>query len=243
MNREYETIFIVRPNVTDETLKEVRDKVIGIIRGMGGTVIEIEEWGKRKLAYRVKKHTKGFYYLLHYAGVQALPLELERNLKIMEPVIRYLTVKRSDEIDVERLGISPEAPVRIVTKSEEDEVRGRDYDRRRGRYDSPKPASQLEYHPIRDREPGMSRRAAKAAQREKKAQQTAKEITQAEPQGGTPSTPEGKGAPSSETPAATPPTTSEKTSPQETTGKPPQETASAETKTTQNDETKPQAEA
>ncbi|RME06466.1 MAG: 30S ribosomal protein S6 [Deltaproteobacteria bacterium] len=237
MNREYETIFIVRPNVTDETLKEVCDKVIGVIRKMGGTVIEIEEWGKRKLAYRVKKHTKGFYYLLHYAGLQAIPLELERNLKIMEPVIRYLTVKLSDEIDVERLGISPDEPVRIVTKSEEEELRGRDYDRRRGRYDTPKPASQLEYHPIRDREAGMSRREAKAALSAQKAGKTS-ETTPAEAGGA-----EGNGASSSKTPAAAATIPTEETSPQEATGQPPQETASAETKPSQNDEPKPQAEA
>jgi small subunit ribosomal protein S6 len=98
--REYETIYILRPNTPNEGVAEVNSRIKGVIEGMGGKIIKLDNWGKRRLAYEVAKERKGIYLYWLYLAQPGVVEETERNLRMLDSVIRYLTVKVDDNIDV-----------------------------------------------------------------------------------------------------------------------------------------------
>ena len=91
--RAYEMIFIVDPDVLDEDVDQMSEKFGGIIDGLGGRVVKVDKWGKRKLAYKVKKRMKGNYVLLVFHGDDKVTAELERVIKLDDRGIKYLTIK------------------------------------------------------------------------------------------------------------------------------------------------------
>ncbi|NOZ86939.1 MAG: 30S ribosomal protein S6 [Deltaproteobacteria bacterium] len=97
--REYETIYIMRPDVTTEVVQEISDRFKSNVEKGGGSIIQIKSWGNRKLAYPVKKHLKGVYIYNHYLGERNLVTDVERTLRMIEPVIKYMTVKIDENID------------------------------------------------------------------------------------------------------------------------------------------------
>jgi small subunit ribosomal protein S6 len=99
-SREYETIYILRPNTPNEGVAEVNARIRGVIEGMGGKIIKLDNWGKRRLAYEVAKERKGIYLYWLYLAQPGVVEETERNLRMLDSVIRYLTVKVDDNIDV-----------------------------------------------------------------------------------------------------------------------------------------------
>jgi small subunit ribosomal protein S6 len=99
-SREYETVYILRPNTPNEGVAEVNTRIKGIIEGMGGKVIKVDNWGKRRLAYEVAKERKGIYLYWQYLAQPGVVEETERNLRMLDSVIRYLTVKVDEDVDV-----------------------------------------------------------------------------------------------------------------------------------------------
>src|SRR3954470_12666352 len=99
-SREYETIYILRPNTPNEGVAEVNSRIKGVIEGMGGKVIKVDNWGKRRLAYEVAKERKGIYLYWQYLAQPGVVEETERNLRMLDSVIRYLTVKVDEDVDV-----------------------------------------------------------------------------------------------------------------------------------------------
>jgi small subunit ribosomal protein S6 len=97
--REYETIFILRPDTNQDGIHTVNTRVRGIVEQMGGRVIKLDNWGKRKLAYEVKKQLKGIYLYWQYLGSAGMVEEIERNLRMLDNVIRYYTVKIDENVD------------------------------------------------------------------------------------------------------------------------------------------------
>jgi len=97
--REYETIYILRPDSTSDVIAQVNQKVRGVIEAGGGTLLKVENWGKRKLAYEVKKQLKGIYLFFSYLGTAGLLEEVERNLRLTDSVIRYYSVKIAENVD------------------------------------------------------------------------------------------------------------------------------------------------
>jgi len=97
MNRTYELMFIVRPDMPEED----QDKLISTLEtaatSAGGSVKGVEKMGKRRLAYTVRKFHDGLYILLTVEGAGALIHELERRLRVSEPVIKFLTVRIDEE--------------------------------------------------------------------------------------------------------------------------------------------------
>jgi small subunit ribosomal protein S6 len=97
MIRKYETIYIVKPDLTEEELKTLTDKVQDVIANNNGDLKRLEDWGIRKLAYVIKKSPRGRYVYLRYDGVETLVAELERRLRLDDRILRYLTVKIEKE--------------------------------------------------------------------------------------------------------------------------------------------------
>ena len=98
--REYETIYILRPNTPNEGVAEVNTRIRGVIEGMGGKIIKVDNWGKRRLAYEVAKERKGIYLYWQYLAQPGVVEETERNLRMLDSVVRYLTVKVDENVDV-----------------------------------------------------------------------------------------------------------------------------------------------
>ena len=98
--REYETIYILRPNTPNEGVAEVNTRIKNVIEGMGGKVIKVDNWGKRRLAYEVAKERKGIYLYWQYLAQPGVVEECERNLRMLDNVIRYLTTKVDENVDV-----------------------------------------------------------------------------------------------------------------------------------------------
>ncbi len=101
--RRYETIFILRPNIGEEEITRVIDYATGIIKSDGGTIIELNRWGVKKLAYLIKKESLGYYVFCDYASVPASVSEIERRFRIDDAVMKYMTIKTADSVDDESI--------------------------------------------------------------------------------------------------------------------------------------------
>jgi len=97
MNRNYELMFIVRPDMVDEDLNKLISTLESSVTSAGGTT-KTEVWGKRRLAYRVGRFNDGIFVLMMIDGVGAVVHELERRLRVTEPVIKFLTVRTDEEL-------------------------------------------------------------------------------------------------------------------------------------------------
>lgn len=91
--RKYETIYIVQPDLGEDDIKALSEKVQEVITGMKGNCLRLEDWGTRRLAYPIKKQFRGRYFYLNSEGDSALIAELERRLRLDDKVIRYQSVK------------------------------------------------------------------------------------------------------------------------------------------------------
>lgn len=98
--RKYETIYILRADLTDEVEKKINDKVTEVLARFQGKLEELKDLGKRPLAYRIAKHTKGHYFQLNYLGSGQAVEELERHLRLSEDVVRFLTVREIQRRDI-----------------------------------------------------------------------------------------------------------------------------------------------
>ena len=96
MMRKYETIFILHPSLDEEAVKANIEKFKGVIENGGGTVENVDFWGKRKLAYETAKVNEGFYTLINFEANTELPKELDRVFRITDGVIRHIVVKQEN---------------------------------------------------------------------------------------------------------------------------------------------------
>jgi len=94
--RDYELVLIINPEIGDETMDALIDKVSQFVTGKGGTVSSVERWGKRKLAYPIDHFLEGNYVLNRFRLKPALGRELKANLQISEEVLRYLLIRLND---------------------------------------------------------------------------------------------------------------------------------------------------
>ena len=90
--REYEIVFIVHPDLEETAFNEIVERVQGWITEAGGAITKVDLWGKRKLAYLIRKQKEGQYVLLKAQMPAALVGQMERNLRFLEPVMRFLIV-------------------------------------------------------------------------------------------------------------------------------------------------------
>ena len=95
MNK-YELAVVVNAQIDDEARAAVIENCKSLITRVGGVVGEIDDWGKKKLAYEIKKMSEGFYYFIHFEADGSAIAEIEGRMRIMDNVIRYLCVKQDE---------------------------------------------------------------------------------------------------------------------------------------------------
>jgi len=94
--RDYELMVIISPDVSEEDIPGTIDKVSDFITSRGGTITEVDHWGKRKLAYPIARFREGDYVLSRFKFNPGMTAELEANLKISEMILRHLLVRLGD---------------------------------------------------------------------------------------------------------------------------------------------------
>jgi small subunit ribosomal protein S6 len=124
--RHYETTYILRPNLGEEQFTEIIDRTNAIVANDGGTIICLDRWGLKRLAYEIDKEVQGYYVYMNYAAPGKTVDEIERIFRIDDRVIRYLTVKLGDSmnaeaIEAEKQRIAEKAAARAQAQSEEAE--------------------------------------------------------------------------------------------------------------------------
>ena len=107
-DREYETIFILKPGITRESSEGLSARIADVVSRGGGKLTRVENWGRRRLAYPIAKEKRGVYVYVKYVGKGGLVAELERNLRLVDDVIKYQTVKIRDEVHVDAVVVAPE---------------------------------------------------------------------------------------------------------------------------------------
>ncbi len=107
--RRYETIFILRSDLGEAQVKDSIRRFEGLVATGGGEMLETDEWGFRELAYRIHNERRGYYVRLDYAASGNVMNEVERNLKLSDSVLRYLSVLLDAEVDTARVRAEIEA--------------------------------------------------------------------------------------------------------------------------------------
>jgi small subunit ribosomal protein S6 len=106
--REYETIYIMRPDVTREAQERVAARLNEVLARESGRLTSIESWGRRQLAYPVAKQKRGVYVYLRYLGGGGLVSEVERNLRVLDEVVKFQTIQLRNDVDGAGVTVNPD---------------------------------------------------------------------------------------------------------------------------------------
>ena len=101
--RYYETLYLINPELAEEECRGVIDKFNSLIEKNNGVVVTVDEWGKKTLAYPIKKFDKGYYVLLQYCGESDIISILKRDLKLDDRILKYQTIKLNEDVDPKAL--------------------------------------------------------------------------------------------------------------------------------------------
>lgn len=135
--REYETIYIMRPSVAKEAAQKVAGRIEEVVGREGGKLTQVETWGRRALAYPVAKQRRGVYVYVKYLGGGALVNELERNLRMLDDVIKYQTVQTGGETEISAVAVDPEAVKFEAIEAPSEDEQEYSLERELGLVDSP----------------------------------------------------------------------------------------------------------
>ena len=91
---KYELAVVVSAKLEDDARAEVIEKVKALVTRFGGNITDVDEWGKKRLAYEIQKMREAYYYFIHFESETTTPGEIEERIRIMDGVIRYLCVKQ-----------------------------------------------------------------------------------------------------------------------------------------------------
>ncbi len=111
-DRRYETLVLIHPDQGEPGAKEFAARIKTLIEEQGGTVSQVQEWGLRDLSYLIAKQRRAFYVLYEYRATSKALLEIERNLKLMDAVLRFVSVRQAEN--------APPAPLRPVRREREE---------------------------------------------------------------------------------------------------------------------------
>lgn len=95
--RNYELMYVVKPDLDEENLAAVIDKFSTLIAGNGGEVVSVDKWGKRRLAYEIKDYREGIYVLVNFKGEAGTARELDRVFKITDGILRFMIILKDRE--------------------------------------------------------------------------------------------------------------------------------------------------
>ncbi len=101
--RKYETVFISDPDMSDQAREELFERVRNIIDRENGIILNFDEWGVKKLSYEIKKKLRGYYVCLTYGGTGALVTELERNFRLSDLIMKFMTILITEHATEESL--------------------------------------------------------------------------------------------------------------------------------------------
>jgi len=101
--KKYETVFISDPDMSDQAREELLERVKGIIDREKGILLNIDDWGLKKLSYEIKKKLRGYYVCLTYGGSGALVTELERNFRLSDFIMKFMTILITEDVTEESL--------------------------------------------------------------------------------------------------------------------------------------------
>jgi small subunit ribosomal protein S6 len=118
--RTYEVAFIAAPNTADDDLSKLNSQIEQIVADRGGKITKVDNWGRRKLAYRIGKFDEGVYTFVHVEGSGKEISELERRLRVTDFVIRYLTV-RTDEALKRAVKLKSKRKVSLAPRNSDDD--------------------------------------------------------------------------------------------------------------------------
>ncbi len=110
--RRYETIYIIRSTVPEDDINATITRTNEVIEKAGGSIVALDRWGLKKLAYLIKKENQGYYVFTEYAGTPEAVAELERLFRIDENILRYMTIKTQD-------AYTPDAPKSVAEEVED----------------------------------------------------------------------------------------------------------------------------
>ena len=113
-DRRYETLVLIHPEQGEQGVKDLATRIRTLIEEQGGTISQVQEWGLRDLTYLIAKQHRAFYVLYEYRGTPKGLLEIERNLKLMDPVLRFVSVRQAEN--------APPAPPRPARRPEREEM-------------------------------------------------------------------------------------------------------------------------
>ncbi len=113
-DRRYETLVLIHPEQGEPGSKELAARIRTLIEEQGGTVSQVQEWGQRDLAYLVAKQRRAFYVLFEYRATPKALTEIERNLRLMDPVLRFISVRQLEN--------APPAALRPTRRPDHDDA-------------------------------------------------------------------------------------------------------------------------
>ncbi|MFO8060749.1 MAG: 30S ribosomal protein S6 [Bacillota bacterium] len=94
--RDYETMYIVTPDLGGESIRALAAKYLELINELGGDVTSVEDWGQRRFAYEIDDYTEGHYLIMQFSGNEEITQELDRRMKLDDNIIRMMTVRQGD---------------------------------------------------------------------------------------------------------------------------------------------------
>lgn len=98
MKRKYEIGFVINPEANEEDVKKIIDSIVVIVKKANGTIENIDEWGRRKLAYTISKHNEGIYVFINADVVGSVFFDIERRLKLTEKVMRFVVLRLDERL-------------------------------------------------------------------------------------------------------------------------------------------------
>jgi len=135
--REYETIYVLKPDVTRETQERIATRLEEVVGREGGKLTQVDNWGRRQLAYPVAKHRRGVYVYVKYVGGGVLVSEFERSLRLLDDVLKYQTVLVREDVKLDTLEINAENVKFEAVEPPTDEEPEESLERQLGLVDSP----------------------------------------------------------------------------------------------------------
>jgi len=172
--REYETMFIVQPEISEEGTAAILEKVSAEFEKHGTVRLLCEDWGKRKLAYEIDKFQKGHYRILHYLDEGSVVADLERQLRLEESVLRFLTVLVDEDVkDIEGR--------KAAAAEEEEEQTRRAAERAEREAEETRQREEAERYKAEQEAAAAAAAAEEAAQAPAAAEETAEGVAAAEP--------------------------------------------------------------